>query len=72
MELENYDSFPQEIPLIIEDDVFLYPFNAFFTLVAFRHEKDSIQRQLNKEIFRQMLSWPVVMGETLILLAKKP
>ena len=26
MELENYDSFPQKIPLIIEDDVFLYPF----------------------------------------------
>ena len=26
MELENYDPFPQEIPLIIEDDVFLYPF----------------------------------------------
>ncbi|WP_320036348.1 endopeptidase La [Halarcobacter sp.] len=26
MELENYDSFPQSIPLIIEDDVFLYPF----------------------------------------------
>ena len=26
MELENYDSFPQEIPLVIEDDVFLYPF----------------------------------------------
>jgi len=26
MELENYESFPQEIPLVIEDDVFLYPF----------------------------------------------
>jgi ATP-dependent Lon protease len=26
MELKNYDPFPQEIPLIIEDDVFLYPF----------------------------------------------
>ena len=26
MELENYDDFPQELPLIIEDDVFLYPF----------------------------------------------
>ncbi|MGM0518078.1 MAG: endopeptidase La [Campylobacterota bacterium] len=26
MELENYDNFPQDIPLIIEDDVFLYPF----------------------------------------------
>ncbi|MBP7769673.1 MAG: endopeptidase La [Aliarcobacter sp.] len=26
MELENYDKFPQTIPLIIEDDIFLYPF----------------------------------------------
>jgi ATP-dependent Lon protease len=26
MELENYDEFPQTIPLIIEDDIFLYPF----------------------------------------------
>ncbi|MDY3199899.1 MAG: endopeptidase La [Arcobacter sp.] len=26
MELENYDEFPQNIPLIIEDDIFLYPF----------------------------------------------
>jgi ATP-dependent Lon protease len=26
MELENYDEFPQSLPLIIEDDLFLYPF----------------------------------------------
>ncbi|MFA9375038.1 MAG: LON peptidase substrate-binding domain-containing protein, partial [Poseidonibacter sp.] len=26
MELENYDKFPHDIPLIIEDDIFLYPF----------------------------------------------
>lgn len=26
MELDNYDAFPQELPLIIEDEVFLYPF----------------------------------------------
>ncbi len=26
MELENYDNFPQDIPLIIEDEIFLYPF----------------------------------------------
>jgi SAM-dependent methyltransferase len=51
---------------------FLYPFVAIFTLFTFRHEKDSIQRKLNKEIFRQMLSWPVAMGETLVLSAKKP
>ncbi len=26
MELENYDKFPHDIPLVIEDDIFLYPF----------------------------------------------
>ena len=26
MELKDYDSFPNELPIIIEDDVFLYPF----------------------------------------------
>ena len=26
MELTNYDQFPQSLPLIIEDDIFLYPF----------------------------------------------
>ena len=26
MELTNYDDFPQEIPLIVEDEIFLYPF----------------------------------------------
>ena len=49
----------------------LYPFVAIFTLIAFRHEKNSIQRRLNKEILNQMLSWSVAMGETLILSAKK-
>ena len=49
----------------------LYPFVAIFTMFAFRHERDSKQRQLNKEIFHQMLLWPVAMGETLILSAKK-
>ena len=26
MELNNYDAFPQTLPLIIEDEIFLYPF----------------------------------------------
>lgn len=26
MELSNYDAFPDELPLIVEDDIFLYPF----------------------------------------------
>lgn len=49
----------------------MYPFVAIFTLFAFRHEKNSTQSKLNKEIFCQMLSWPVAMGETLVLSAKK-
>ena len=49
----------------------LYPFAALGTLVAFRREKDAVQRELNREIRRQMLSWPVTMGETLVLVAKR-
>ena len=26
MQLENYENFPQNLPLVIEDDIFLYPF----------------------------------------------
>ncbi len=49
----------------------LYPFVALATLLAFRHEKDPTQGELNREIWRQMLSWPVAMGETLIVSATK-
>ncbi len=52
--------------------VLLYPFAAIFTLAAFRHEKDKKQRHINHEIFFQMFSWPIAMGETLILSAEKP
>jgi SAM-dependent methyltransferase len=52
--------------------ILLYPFVAIFTKVAFRHEKDVTQRHINREIFYQMLSWPLVMGETLILSVEKP
>ena len=47
----------------------LYPFAALATLLAFRHEHDPRQRELNREIYTQMLSWNVAMGETLILAA---
>ena len=49
----------------------LYPFAAIATLVALRHEKDPRQRELNREIVRQMLSWNVAMGETLVVSATK-
>ena len=47
--------------------VIYYPFAALWTARVLFREKDPRQRQLNKDIYRQMLSWPVCMGETLIL-----
>jgi SAM-dependent methyltransferase len=49
----------------------LYPLAALTTAAAFRHEKDPRQRDLNRGIYRQLLSWPVAMGETLIVEARK-
>ena len=49
----------------------LYPFSALATYLALTKEKDTRQRELNREIYRQMYSWPVSMGETLILMAVK-
>jgi len=50
----------------------LLPFVWLGTRVAFRREKDAAQRRPNREILRQLLSWPVWAGETLVLLARKP
>ncbi|MEN8183541.1 MAG: class I SAM-dependent methyltransferase [Myxococcota bacterium] len=47
----------------------LLPLAALATRIAFRHEKDPRQRVLNREIERQLLSWPVSLGETLIVSA---
>ena len=49
----------------------LYPFCALATSLALTKEKDVRQRLLNREIYRQLYSWPVSMGETLILMAVK-
>ena len=38
MELENYDEFPQNIPLIIEDDIFLS-----FMIVLFLNNEQNIK-----------------------------
>ena len=48
-----------------------YPIVAAWTARVLFREKDPRQRVLNKEIYRQMLSWPVCMGETIILSSRK-
>ena len=47
--------------------VLYYPFVAIWTARVLFREKDARQRLLNGEIYRQMLSWPVCMGETIII-----
>lgn len=49
----------------------LYPFVALGTLFAFRKEKDRRQREINREIYKDLLSWKIAMGETLIISATK-
>lgn len=55
---------------------FLYiiwvPLAYLFTSFVYRKEKrDSGQPKINKEIKKQMFSWPVLFGETLIIKAEK-
>jgi len=47
------------------------PWMWFYTRIAFRKEKDAAQRQRNREIFRSLLSPSLLLGECLMLIAKK-
>lgn len=49
----------------------LYPAVALATRFTFRRETDPRQRELNRGIYAHLLSWPVAMGETLILEASR-
>jgi cyclopropane fatty-acyl-phospholipid synthase-like methyltransferase len=47
------------------------PWTWLYTRVAFRKEKDSAQRERNKEILATLLSASVLFGECLMLVARK-
>ena len=47
------------------------PLAFLYTRLAFRHEKDPAQRERNREILRTMLSLPVLLGETIIIKARR-
>ena len=49
----------------------LAPWMWCYTTIAFRKEKDSVQRRRNREIRRTLFSRSVLFGENLILLARK-
>lgn len=49
----------------------LYPFVAFGTWYVFRQETDPRQRRINRDIYRHLLSWPIAMGETMIIAATR-
>ena len=47
------------------------PWMFLYTLIAFRKEKDQVQRKRNREILRTLYSKPLLFGENLLLLARK-
>lgn len=49
-----------------------YPLVRLATRHALRHESDPHQREANREIASHMLSWEILFGRTLMLVARKP
>jgi SAM-dependent methyltransferase len=47
------------------------PWMFLYTLIAFRKEKDRIQKKRNREILRTMFSSALLFGENLLLVARK-
>jgi len=47
------------------------PWMYLYTLIAFRKEKDSAQRERNRDIRRMLFSPALLFGENLLLIAKK-
>ena len=47
------------------------PWMWLYTRIAFRKEKDTTQRQRNREILRSLLSPSLLLGECLMLISKK-
>lgn len=49
----------------------LIPWMFIYTLMAFRKEKDAVQRERNRDICRTMFNPALLFGENLLLVAKK-
>ena len=47
------------------------PWMFLYTLIAFRKEKDRIQKTRNREILRTLYSRHLLFGENLVLVARK-
>ena len=47
MELENYGSFPQTLPLIVEDEVFLYPFMIAPLFLENSQNLEAVEKAIN-------------------------
>jgi len=48
MELSNYDSFPQDIPLIVEDDIFLYPFMIAPLFLSDENNIEAVEKAIDE------------------------
>ncbi len=50
----------------------LAPLISVYTRLAFRKERDADQRERNRQIRRTLMSLPLLVGENLLLIARKP
>ena len=48
MELSNYDAFPNDLPLIVEDDMFLYPFMIAPIFLSDEKNLNAVQHAINQ------------------------
>ena len=51
--------------------IFFVPWMWLYTRIAFRKERDAVQRQANSEIVRALFSRSVLFGENLLIVARK-
>ncbi len=64
MELANYDQFPQSLPLIIEDDIFLYPFMIAPIFLSDEQNLNAVQEAMdNNKLVIVAVSHPGAEGK---------
>ncbi len=64
MELANYDQFPQSLPLIIEDDIFLYPFMIAPIFLSDEQNLNAVQEAIdNNKLVIVAVSHPGAEGK---------
>ena len=66
MELSNYDAFPQEIPLVIQDDMFLYPFMISPLFLNDEYNIKAVEKAINEPVGGGILANPPPLSDLVL------